>query len=165
MPTIDDAAEADLPAILALNQASLPHVGDLNLDELRRLADWACYFRVVRDSGQVAGFLLALREGCSYHSLNYRWFAERYASFVYIDRVAIADSHHRRGLGSRLYEDLHRFADPQAPLVACEVNTRPANDISLAFHERQGYRAVGSQETEGGAKEVCLMIRPTRSAG
>lgn len=164
MPVIDAAREADLPAVLALNQAALPHVSALTLEELRQLAHWSGYFRVARDGAQVVGFLLALREGCPYQSLNYRWFAERYPRFLYIDRVAIADSHHRRGLGTRLYEELHGFADRQVPMVACEVNTRPANDASLAFHERLGYRPVGSQETEGGTKSVSLMIRALTDA-
>ena len=165
MLVVDAANEADLPAVLALNQAALPHVSALTLEALRRLHGWSGYFQVARDGGQVVGFLLTLREGCPYRSLNYQWFAERYPRFLYIDRVAIADSHHRRGLGTRLYEDLHGFAERRVPLVACEVNTRPANDASLAFHERLGYRPVGSQETEGGTKSVCLMIRAVSDAG
>lgn len=159
MLQLDDVVEADLPAILELNQSSRPHVGSLTLDELRRLGDWANYFRVAREDQSVVGFLLALPPRRPYQSLNYGWFAERYSQFVYIDRVAIAPSHHRRGLGKRFYEDLHRFARQQAPLVACEVNTRPRNEISLAFHEAMGYQSVGSQETEGGSKTVSLLIR------
>lgn len=158
MPVIDDAAEADLPDILALNQRFVPHVGDLTLAALQQLTQWASYFRVVRDDTGVVGFLLAMPEGRPYASPNYRWFAERYPRFVYIDRVAIAKSHHRQGLGRRLYEDLHAFAIKRAPLVACEVNTRPVNEESLAFHARMGYQAVGGQETEGGSKTVALMI-------
>lgn len=160
MPLLDDVVEADLPAILALNQISQPHVSSLTLDALRQLWEWSAYFRVMRDGEVLAGFLLALREGQPYASLNYRWFAQRYVQFVYIDRVAVAKSHHRRGLGALLYDDLHRFAARQAPLVACEVNTRPVNEVSLAFHERMGYQPVGSQETEGGAKTVAMMVRP-----
>lgn len=161
MPRIEDAVKADLPAVLVLNQSSQPHVSGLTLDALRQLVQCASYFRIIRDGPAVAGFLLAMREGQPYESLNYRWFARRYSRFVYIDRVAIAGSHHRCGLGTRLYEDLHRFAARHAPLVACEVNTRPVNAASLAFHARMGYQSVGSQETESGAKTVSLMIRST----
>ena len=41
--------------------------------------------------------------------------------------------------------------------ITCEVNTRPANPDSMAFHERLGFREVGRQQTEGGAKEVALL--------
>lgn len=159
MSQLEDAVEADLPAILTLNQSSQPHVSSLTLDALHQLWEWSDYFRVIRDGATLAGFLLALREGLPYASLNYRWFVQRYSKFVYIDRVAIAESHHRRGLGARLYEDLHQFAALRAPVVACEVNTRPVNEVSLAFHQRMGYRPVGSQDTEAGAKTVSLMIR------
>ncbi|NNE42793.1 MAG: GNAT family N-acetyltransferase, partial [Gemmatimonadetes bacterium] len=45
----------------------------------------------------------------------------------------------------------------RAPMITCEVNTRPRNDGSLRFHARLGFREVGTQETEGGAKAVSLL--------
>ena len=32
---------------------------------------------------------------------------------------------------------------PQFPVLLCEVNVRPRNDVSLAFHESVGFREVG----------------------
>lgn len=158
-PMLSDIAVDDFDAVLALNQSALPHVNSLSEQALRQLVEWSCYCRVVRDGGQVAGFLLALPPGLPYESLNYRWFSDRYEDFVYIDRVAIDAACRRRGFGALLYEDLHRHAESRSPRVACEVNLVPRNDPSLAFHRRMGYRPVGSQATEGGTKRVSLLIR------
>lgn len=156
---LSDITAGDHAEVLALNQAAQPHVNGLSPEELARLVEWSCYCRVVRDGARIAGFLLALPPGLPYQSLNYRWFSDRYDDFIYIDRVAVAPTHQRRGVGQRLYEDLHRYAADRAPRVACEVNLAPRNDPSLAFHDRLGYRQVGTQPTEGGAKTVSLMVR------
>jgi hypothetical protein len=94
--------------------------------------------------------------------MNYRWFAERYDDFVYLDRVAIAPRAQRRGLGRAMYDEVARRARevrPSATVFALEVNLRPRNDPSLAFHERLGFAEVGQQETDYGAL-VSLMTRP-----
>ena len=44
-----------------------------------------------------------------------------------------------------------------APVLTCEVNLRPPNEGSIAYHERHGFKRVGTQETEGGSKEVAMM--------
>ena len=69
----------------------------------------------------------------------------------------MAASARRRGVASSLYRDFFHFAGPRTALVTCEVNTRPVNAESLAFHESFEFREVGSQETDGGAKTVSLM--------
>lgn len=51
-----------------------------------------------------------------------------------------------------------------APLPACEVNLHPRNDVSLAFHERQGFGEVGRQDRDDGAKTVSVMIKPLPAA-
>lgn len=43
--------------------------------------------------------------------------------------------------------------------VTCEVNIRPPNPESLAFHDRQGFVEVGTQETEDGRKTVSLRAK------
>ncbi len=61
------------------------------------------------------------------------------------------------GLGKALYRALRDHAAGRTELLACEVNERPANEASMRFHERFGFRVVGRQETEGGTKKVALM--------
>jgi predicted GNAT superfamily acetyltransferase len=36
------------------------------------------------------------------------------------------------------------------PLICCEVNLRPHNPGSFAFHQRLGFAVVGEQDTEAG---------------
>ncbi len=123
------------------------------------LLEQSCSFRVAFAGGEAIGFCLALTHGAAYESLNYRWFHQRYEEFLYVDRIVVAASHHRRGLGRRLYDDLIANNGDSAKVLTCEVNLRPANPISLTFHQRLGFRIVGEQDTDGGTKRVALMLR------
>jgi predicted GNAT superfamily acetyltransferase len=100
---------------------------------------------------------VAFAPGAGYDSLNFLWFRERFGDFIYIDRIAVAENARRHRIASTLYRDFFRFARSRTHLVTCEVNTRPVNVGSMVFHERFGFRRVGSQETDGGDKTVCLM--------
>jgi predicted GNAT superfamily acetyltransferase len=155
-----DAVAADLPTIHAINQANLPAVGDITFAELEWFFAKAGALRVAELDGEVAGFLLALRPGLDYSSLNYAWFCTRYTDFWYIDRVAVDATWRRRGIARALYADAEGCARAvAAPLLACEVNLRPRNDESLAFHEHQGFVEVGQQDTDGGDKTVVMLVR------
>jgi len=155
-----DAVAADLPAIHAINQANLPAVGDITFAELEWFFAKAGALRVAEVDGEVAGFLLALQPGLDYSSLNYAWFCARYTDFWYIDRVAVGEAWRRRGIGRELYTDAEASARAvSAPLLACEVNLRPRNDESLAFHAEQGFIQVGEQDTDGGDKTVVMLVR------
>ncbi len=112
------------------------------------------------DTGAVAGFLLALPETADYDSMNFGWFKRSYPAFVYIDRIVVSGHHRRAGIGAALYADLSRHVPAGCPLLTCEVNLRPPNPSSLAFHGRMGFAPVGEQDTEGGSKRVCLMAKP-----
>jgi len=155
-----DAVAADLPAIHAINQANVPAVSDITFAELEWFFAKAGALRVAEFDGEVAGFLLALQPGLDYTSLNYVWFSARYADFWYIDRVAVGEDWRRRGIARALYADAEAHARAvAAPLLACEVNLRPRNDQSLAFHEEQGFIEVGQQDTDGGDKTVVMLVR------
>ncbi|MDX1610472.1 MAG: GNAT family N-acetyltransferase [Halofilum sp. (in: g-proteobacteria)] len=155
-----DVTRGDLPALHALNQASVPAVGSVPPEQFEYFLRVADYFRLAEIDGGPAGFLIGLRPGSDYGSLNYAWFSRRYADFVYIDRLAVDARWRRQGVASALYADIERYAlGLDAPLLACEVNLRPRNDGSLAFHERNGFTEVGRQDTEGGSKTVSLLIR------
>lgn len=152
---IRDLAAEDLPHVLELNNAAVPAVGSLGDAELARLVDMASVAVVAEDGDTVVGFALGLPPGVAYASENYRYFADRLDDFHYLDRVVVDPSASRRGVGSALYDEVERRCG--APAFVCEVNLRPRNDDSLAFHERRGFRQVGTQDTEGGAKTVALL--------
>lgn len=154
-----DATVADHPAVISLNNSAAPHVNVLAMEELDWLVGHAAYFRVLEDAAGLAGFVLCLPSGINYWSENYRWFTERYAAFLYLDRVVVAPRAQGSGVGRALYEDLHAFAAGRWERVMLEVNLRPPNPGSDAFHERLGYVVVGTREYDAGERAVRMCER------
>src|SRR5262249_53928745 len=124
---IRDVREQELDAVLALNNAAGPTILPLDMARLRALAEQAAYLRVAEADGHLAGFLIGLRENADYASPNFRWFKERYAEFLYIDRIVIARPHRGIGLGRVFYADATSFAEVRVPLLACEVFLEPVD--------------------------------------
>jgi predicted GNAT superfamily acetyltransferase len=149
---------ADLePAVLALNNA---HAVELSWLEPRRLAALLRQAFHARRLGAVDAFLLALDERASYDSPNYRWFRERHARFVYVDRVVVTPASRGRGYARRLYDDLFRHASAAGhDLIVCEVNSDPPNPASDAFHTALGFAEVGQASVHGGGKTVRYLAR------
>jgi predicted GNAT superfamily acetyltransferase len=155
---IDPSSSAELDRIVAINDAEVPAVGPLGRAQLEHLVGQSVQALVAcDDGGTIAGFCLVLAPGADYGSMNYRWFAERYDDFVYLDRVAVAPEFRRRGVGTALYRAVENATD--APWFTLEVNLRPRNDTSLTFHAHLGFVEVGQQETDYGAL-VSLMAKP-----
>ena len=153
-----DVTERDLDAIWRLNERSVPAVNSLSLKQLRWFTREAEYFRLAECSSRIAGFLLCLAPEADYGSPNFRWLNERYDRFLYIDRVAVDLSFHRRGIAKALYSDAAATVGERFLMIACEVNLRPKNDASLEFHDRLGFRPVGTRDH--GYVEVQYMVRP-----
>jgi hypothetical protein len=140
-------------------------VGALDADRLDTIVQQCSLALVaVDDEGAdagPAGVVLVLAPGADYDSPNYRWFCEHYDDFRYVDRIAVASSAHRSGLGRRLYGAVFDHARAGgAPWVTAEVNLEPPNPGSLAFHHRLGFREVGQQDTYGGSVRVSLLAAP-----
>lgn len=157
--TLRRVEDADLEAVLQLNDASVPAVNRVNLEQMRWFAANAAYFSVALHNQQFAGFLIGMRPGTGYASPNYRWFCDEYDDFGYIDRIAIADNARRLGLATRLYRDFDASLPASVEVLTCEVNLVPANESSMRFHEDYGFRTVGTQTLDHGRKEVALMAR------
>jgi predicted GNAT superfamily acetyltransferase len=158
-------AASDLPALVAINDAAYPAVPITPADELAELIGFSALTLVV-DDGEPAGFIVALAPGLEYASENYTWFSARSQDFLYVDRIVLAPRLQGQGIGPLLYgavEDEARAAG--ASKVLCEVNVRPPNPGSLAFHARLGFVEVGRQQTKGGANEVSLLAKPVAHAG
>lgn len=154
-----DATPADFPAILELNQAFVRVLSPLDHARLARLHAQAALHRVIEQDGRVEAFLLVLREGADYDSPNYRWFAQRHARFLYVDRIVVAATTQARGAGSALYRDLLAQAAREAvPFITCEFDSEPPNPASARFHAKLGFREVGRQPLDGGRKTVSLQL-------
>jgi len=154
---IRDVREHDLDAVLALNNAAGRSILALDSARLRYFYEHAEYFRVAEVDGQLAGFLIALRNGGQYDSPNYRWFGEHYAQFMYIDRIVIANNYHRHGLGRVLYCDVHSYAEVRVPLLTCEVLLEPRDDVVVLFHGTYGFQEVGQQRMGEDGPQVSLL--------
>jgi predicted GNAT superfamily acetyltransferase len=155
--TLREASTADLPVILQLNLESEAYLSPLSFERLSGLHRQAWYHRVALRDGRIAAFLLALGPGCDYDSPNYRWFAQRYTDFVYIDRIVVRATARGARLATSLYEDLLRRATQRGvPRVTCEFDTDPPNAASRAFHEGFGFVEVGTQRVGASRKSVSL---------
>lgn len=157
--TIRSAAAGDFPAVLALNAGSVRFLSPLTLQRLARLHREAALHLVVDGPDGIVAFLLAFRERAAYDSVNYRWFDQRYAQFLYVDRVVVAPALQGTGIGSRLYSQVFETARRDGvPCVTCEFDVDPPNPVSERFHARFGFEEVGRQEVAGGKKTVSLQV-------
>jgi L-amino acid N-acyltransferase YncA len=86
---------------------------------------------VLEDTGLVVGYAYATPHRSR---AAYRWAAEV--------TVYVASSHHRRGVGRRLYVELMRRLRGQGVRVACAGVTLP-NDASVGLHRAIGFEPVG----------------------
>ncbi|HLU41752.1 MAG TPA: GNAT family N-acetyltransferase [Microthrixaceae bacterium] len=150
----------DLDEVLDLNERCTPHVGPVDRDRLAAIVGESSLALVARDAAGLAGFVIVLGPGAGYDSPNYRWFAERYEDFRYVDRIAVDPARHRGGLGRRLYQEVFDHARAEgSPVVTCEVNLEPPNPVSQRFHASLGFTEVGRQDTYGGTVVVQLLER------
>lgn len=153
----------DLDAALALNNDNVPAVSPLDRAELARLAGLSSHALAGEVDDRFAAFGLVLPPGVDYHSVNYQWFS-RYAGelglagFAYLDRIAVAADARRLGVGRAMYDHLVGELAGSVPVLFCEVNVRPRNDVSLAFHASIGFREVGQQDTGGGTRVSLLAL-------
>jgi predicted GNAT superfamily acetyltransferase len=156
---IENVLSSDLDEVLLLNESEVPHVGTVDIEQMHWFADHAHYFRVARVDGKLAAFLIGMRPGSSYQSLNYRWFCDRYDEFAYVDRIAVAVPARGLGVASRLYEDFAMALPESVKVMTCEVNVLPPNDGSMRFHTRLGFRKVGTLSSDDGSKKVALLLK------
>ena len=155
--TLRAPTSADWPRLLELNRASVRELSELDAQRLRAILSLAHRGLVVDSAGEVVAFALAIAPGTVYDSRNYRWFGDRFERFLYLDRVVVADGQRRRGLATQLYDAMEGTAASFGRMV-CDVNVRPRNDASLAFHGARGYREIG-RLAHGAEKVVALMSK------
>ncbi|HRC80630.1 MAG TPA: GNAT family N-acetyltransferase [Sedimentibacter sp.] len=154
---IRPATPEDYEEILKLNEESVHFLSPLSKEKLIHLHQESEILKVVETDGKVEAFVLALREGKDYDSVNYAWFSKNYEKFLYIDRVVVSVKQQGSGLGKMLYEDVFKHAKSiDVPVVTAEIDIEPPNPVSLKFHEKFGFKEVGKQAVAGGKKIVSL---------
>lgn len=160
---IRDVREHELDSVLALNNAAGPTILPFDQSRLRHFFDTAEYFRVAERDGTLAGFMIGVGSHALHDSSNFRWFADRYPHFFYIDRIVVASRRRGGGVGRAFYADAQSYAEMRYPQLACEVFLDTASDPALPdpallFHGSFGFREVGQQVMpETGLRAAMLL--------
>ena len=152
-PVVRNIEIADLPRVLEINNANTPGVSELTFTELETDLENSLHALAIdNEQGEVCAFCITFDPGAPDAGDNHRWFAERYKSFVYLDRIAIDSIHQSRGLGALLYQSVERqmLGSAEHSLLCCEVNLEPPNPGSLRFHQRIGFVECGVESTAPG---------------
>lgn len=147
--------DADTDDVLRLNAGSVAALSPLGADSLSRHRREAPWTLVCEFDGQVAAFAIAYAPGATYESINYAWHAARFDDFVYLDRIAVDPAFRRRGIAGAIYDTVEAAARDRGRLV-CEVNSRPPNVESLAFHRSRGYVEIGHLTQLDGHETVMM---------
>ena len=147
----------DIPDIWRINEEGLPGTGKVSLDEIANLLDLSEFALGAYDSSELLGFVICLLPKTNYGSLNYAWFNQRYQQFLYVDRIAIAERHRNKGIGSLLYAKVISKAKQLAIPVTAEVSLEPPNPGSMRFHFRNTFEEVGILRND--SKAVTMMLR------
>ena len=147
----------DIPAIWEINEQGLPGTGKVSQDEIAELIRLAELPLGAYEEDQLVGFVLCLLPRTKYASPNYAWFDQRYQNFLYVDRIAVLESHRNRTIGSLLYQEVIAYAQQNNYPITAEVSLKPPNPDSMRFHHRFGFSEVGVLHHE--SKSVTMMFR------
>ena len=154
---IEQATRYDLKSILLLNQDSIPAVSSSNLQMMEHFLMICDYFKICQLNGEIIGFLNALLPSKDYKSEHYKWFNDRYESFIYVDRIIFNESYQNQGYGTVFYNDLIKSIKNTSLDIACEINIKPYNKKSINFHNKYGFNEVGRKDINI-EKSVMYMI-------
>ena len=156
---IRQAQDSDFSRILEINATEEEKTSPIDLARVTQLDTWSDYHSIVAVEDMIIGFLLVMSEASDYDGDNFRWFAERYSRFLYVDRIVIDRTFARRGAGTALYSDLIKFAATQSwSTLCCEINVSPPNPVSHAFHADFGFKEVGRSGAAGAPKVVSYQV-------
>ena len=161
MLSIRPLVAADEAQVLKINVEAQSGVAALDHVELARLVGVSPTHVVAADGDAAYGYALNFGRDDAYDGEEFLAMRSLIPQpFVYIDQVAVAGAARTQGIGRRLYEALERRAmDLGICCLCCEVNIRPPNPASLAFHARLGFSTLSSMATSDGRDVVLLEKR------
>jgi len=152
-PIVRNIVSTDVTRVLEINNANTPGVSELTLSELETdIKNCLHALAIDNEHGEVCAFCITFAPDAPHAGVNHQWFAERYKSFVYLDRIAIDSDHQNHGLGALLYQavERHMLNSAEHSMLCCEVNLEPPNPGSLRFHKRIGFMECGVESTAPG---------------
>jgi len=148
-----------LEDILSINQEHVPLVGSLeNVKDLENLLKMSFLFAITKENNEITSFIVCLREGEQYKSLNYAYFSEKYKKFLYVDRIGVKNGHQNKGLGSLLYKKIDQIGNKIDLPICAEVNIKPYNKTSIQFHIKHGFEKIG-EKSFSNQYEVAYFVK------
>lgn len=151
--------ESDLELLYKLNQQNVPELGSLeSIAGLDSLIKKSFKILILKEINKIIGFCLLFKEDSSYDSPNYLHFKNKYNKFLYVDRVVVASSFTGKGGGKLMYNQVFKIAALENLTVCCEVNEKPLNKVSLAFHKNLGFHKTN--EKVYAKKKVAFLEKP-----
>ena len=151
---IRELSGSDVQKMWEINEQGLPGTGKVDEQGLLNLLEYSEISVGAYEDGELLGYVICLPPSTEYGSLNYAWFNENMDDFLYVDRIAVAQIHRDKGIGSRLYSHIIEYSSKQ---IAAEVSLNPPNLASMRFHGRFDFEKIGELHHE--TYSVNLMLR------
>ena len=151
---IRELSGSDVQKMWEINEQGWPGTGRVDEQGLLNLLEYSEISVGAYEDGELLGYVICLPPATEYGSLNYAWFNKNMADFLYVDRIAVAQIHRDKGIGSRLYSHIIEYSSKQ---IAAEVSLNPPNLASMRFHGRFDFEKIGELHHE--TYSVNLMLR------
>ena len=152
-------SENEVEEMHLINQENIPELGDVpELEDFKLRVNWSENIFVYTHEDIIKAFVLCMREGQNYSSPNYQYISSRFQKFLYVDRIAVQEEFRGKGIGEKIYSTVIAKGKENNLDILCEVNTRPLNEPSIAFHQKMGFEEIGTNDFE--KNSVVYLRRP-----
>src|SRR4029077_1302341 len=163
-PSITNVSSGELDVFPSLRAALLAlnndHAVELSWADDAKLRSLVAIAFLAERAGFADAFLIAFDQDARYDNPNFLWFRNRYARFVYVDRIVTAPEARGQGLATTLYGRLiERAIAANHERIVCEVNVDPPNSGSQAFHRSMGFAPVGDARLSTGKTVIYLELK------
>ena len=152
-------SEKEVEEMHVINQENVPELGGLSeLEDFWARVNWSEVIFVYKYEDVIKAFVLCMREGQTYNSPNYEYISNRFNKFLYVDRIAVQEQFRRKGIAEKIYTKVIDKGKENDLDILCEVNTKPSNKTSMAFHNKMGFEEIGTNDFE--KNSVVYLRRP-----
>ena len=103
---IRELSGSDVQKMWEINEQGLPGTGKVDEQGLLNLLEYSEISVGAYKDGELLGYVICLPPATEYGSLNYAWFNENMSDFLYVDRIAVAQIHRDKGIGSSFIHTL-----------------------------------------------------------